>query len=257
MKNKSLLVSFSLIITFFLIRLLYFNQRCNQENRFLLVGTNAEFPPFSFYQNGKITGFDIEVITEITQRLNKKIVIKDLPFETLIPEIQLNKLHILVGGFNPTPERAKQVLFTKPIFDQDQLALFTLSENSTLNNLSQLENKKVIVNEGYFADTFLSSSSIPMTLIRLSTNNTLEGLTALDMKKGDAFVASIKTVIPFLSEERKKTYTITPIENALEKDAFVVSKKHPELLAQINETIDAMISDGTLAQLKQRWFTHD
>jgi ABC-type amino acid transport substrate-binding protein len=223
----------------------------------LLVGTNAEFPPFSFYLGNKITGFDIEVMEEIAHRLNKKIVIKDLPFETLIPEIQLNKLQILIGGFNPTPERAEQVLFTKPVFDQDQLALFTRLQDETISELADLENKRVIVNEGYFADAFLSSKPIAMTIIRLSTNNTLEALAALDMKKGDAFVASMKTVIPFLSPERRQQYRITPLESATEQDAFVVSKKHPQLLAQINETIDTMIHDGTLDALKNKWFNHD
>lgn len=245
-----------IIIVSFLTKKYYFNQSTRNKNTALLVGTNAEFPPFAFYQDGKITGFDIEVMEEIAQRLNKKIIIKDLPFETLIPEIQLNKLHILIGGFNPTPERAEQVLFTKPIFDQDQLALFTLSD-STIKTIADLENKRVIVNEGYFADAFLSSNTIPMILIRLSTNNTLEALTALDLKKGDAFIASMKTVIPFLSSERKKQYRITPITDAVEKDAFVISKQHPELLAQINKTIDAMILDGTLTQLKNKWFAYD
>lgn len=255
--KKRLFIILIIIIVSFLTKIYYFNPSTRNNNAALLVGTNAEFPPFAFYQGGKITGFDIEVIEEIAQRLNKKLIIKDLPFETLIPEIQLNKLHILIGGFNPTPQRAEQVLFTKPIFDQDQLALFTLFDNNTIKSVVDLENKRVIVNEGYFADAFLSSSTIPMTLIRLSTNNTLEALTALDLKKGDAFVASMKTVIPFLSSERKKQYRITPITDAVEKDAFVISKQHPELLAQINKTIDAMILDGTLTQLKNKWFGHD
>ena len=245
-----------IIIVSFLTKKYYFNQSTRNKNTALLVGTNAEFPPFAFYQDGKITGFDIEVMEEIAQRLNKKIIIKDLPFETLIPEIQLNKLHILIGGFNPTPERAEQVLFTKPIFDQDQLALFTLAD-STIKTIADLEDKQIIVNEGYFADAFLSSSTIPMILIRLSTNNILEALTALDLKKGDAFIASIKTVVPFLSAERKKQYRITPLADAVEKDAFVISKEHPELLAEINKTIDAMILDGTLTQLKNKWFAYD
>jgi ABC-type amino acid transport substrate-binding protein len=231
----------------------YFQSSGNQEQT-LLIGTNAEFPPFSYYQGSTITGFDIEVMQEIARRLHKKIIIKDLPFETLIPEIQLNKLQILIGGFNPTEERAEQVLFTKPVFDQDQLAIFTRADTTPITDLSYLEKKRVIVNEGYFADTFLSSKAIEMTLIRLSTNSTLEALTALDMKKGDAFVASINTVVPFLSAERKKEYHIHPIPEAVEKDAFVVSKKHPELLALINETVDTMIVDGTLDALKNKWF---
>src|SRR5437016_11928204 len=64
----------------------------------LIVGTNAEFPPFAFYQERKIVGFDITVLNEIARRLGKKVSIKDLPFDALIPEIQLNKIHLIIGG---------------------------------------------------------------------------------------------------------------------------------------------------------------
>jgi polar amino acid transport system substrate-binding protein len=257
MKYRFFIIILLIILSSMLTKVFYFNTQVPQKNVTLFVGTNAEFPPFSFYQGGKITGFDIEVMEEIALRLNKKMNIKDLPFETLIPEIQLNKLQILIGGFNPTPERLEQVSFTQPVFDQDQLALFSRADGPKILELSQLENKRVIVNEGYFADAFLSSKPIKMTLIRLSTNSTLEALTALDMKKGDVFVGSIKTVIPFLSAERKQQYQITPLDKASEKDAFVVSKNHPELLAQINETIDTMKKDGSLDILIHKWFTND
>jgi len=38
----------------------------------LIVGTNAEFSPFSFMENDKIVGFDIDIIAQIAERLGKK-----------------------------------------------------------------------------------------------------------------------------------------------------------------------------------------
>ena len=52
----------------------------------IIVSTNAEFQPFSFKEDDKITGFDIDVITEVFKRLDKTMIIKDMPFDALIPE---------------------------------------------------------------------------------------------------------------------------------------------------------------------------
>src|SRR5689334_13273402 len=70
----------------------------------LIVGTNSEFQPFSFKEGDTITGFDIDVIEEVGKRLDKKIRLKDLPFEALIPEVQLGNIHVIAGGITPTKE---------------------------------------------------------------------------------------------------------------------------------------------------------
>ena len=51
----------------------------------IYVGTNAEFPPFEYLENGKITGFDIELMNEIGKVLNADIKIQDMAFDGLLP----------------------------------------------------------------------------------------------------------------------------------------------------------------------------
>ncbi len=37
----------------------------------LIIGTNAEYPPFSVIENDQIVGFDIDVVQPVDARLNK------------------------------------------------------------------------------------------------------------------------------------------------------------------------------------------
>ena len=67
----------------------------------VIVGTNSEFPPFSFREGDDIIGFDIDVIQEVLKRLNKEIIYKDMPFDALIPEIQVGNIHIIAAGHDP------------------------------------------------------------------------------------------------------------------------------------------------------------
>jgi ABC-type amino acid transport substrate-binding protein len=253
--NVRFLIIFSLVIASIVVLWRTCTNQKPQMNgdETLIVGTNAEFPPFSLYKERKITGFDIEIINEIGRRLGKKVIIKDLPFDALIPEIQLNKIHVIAGGLNPTPERAQQVLFTQPLFEGDQLVIFSLKSNP-IHSVQELKNKRVIVNEGYFADAFLSQKKLSITLIRLSTTVTIEGLMALANKKGDAFVASAATVIPFMNDEQKQKFFISKIEDAQEKDAFAVAKALPDLHTKIDQVIAQMKADGTLDSFIKEWF---
>ncbi|MGL5710129.1 MAG: transporter substrate-binding domain-containing protein, partial [Cetobacterium sp.] len=51
----------------------------------LYVGTNAEFVPYEYLENGKLTGFDIELMEIVAQKSGYEIVWKDMSFDGLIP----------------------------------------------------------------------------------------------------------------------------------------------------------------------------
>ena len=51
----------------------------------LIVGTNAEFPPFEYMNDKKQPdGFDIAMIKEIGKRMDKKVEIQNMEFKSLI-----------------------------------------------------------------------------------------------------------------------------------------------------------------------------
>src|SRR6185369_11452130 len=80
----------------------------------LIVGTNAEFPPYCYIENNIIVGFDIDIAKEVAQRLGKSIQFKDMPFDALIPDIILGNVDFVAAGMSYTEERAKRVSFTRP-----------------------------------------------------------------------------------------------------------------------------------------------
>lgn len=89
----------------------------------IIVGTNTERAPFSFKEDDIIIGFDIDVITEAAKRLNKKIALKNMSFDALIPEVQLGNIHVIAAGITPTPELAQRTLFTEPLVTNNSLAI--------------------------------------------------------------------------------------------------------------------------------------
>ena len=218
----------------------------------IIVGTNAEFQPFSFKHDDAIVGFDIDVITAALKRLGKEMILKDMPFDALIPEIQLGNIHIIAAGITPTKERAQRALFTKPHLTGDPLVIISLKDTPAITTLDELQGKTVVVNEGYTADSYMSAEP-GILLIRLSSPSVSDGILALNSGRADVFVTALNPMKPYFEKYDSNTFNVTPIPGTEESSAFAISKHYPELRDAIQITLDRMEDDGTLAALKTKW----
>jgi len=171
------------------------NPSCKETN-VIIVGTNTEFPPFSFIDDNRIVGFDIDIMQEVAKRMGKTVEWRDMPFDALIPEIQLGNIHMIATGMTPTPERARRMLFTKPYTTENPLVIVSLAQNH-ITGITDLVGKEVIVNDGFFADEYMQT--IPgILLIRLPT--TAEAFLALDSNRAYAYVLAKHSAQPLLTK---------------------------------------------------------
>jgi polar amino acid transport system substrate-binding protein len=215
----------------------------------LIVGTNSEYAPFSFMENGSVAGFDIDLVNEIAHRLGKTVDWHDMPFDSLIPALQTGSIQVLASGITPTPERAERVIFTKLYLTGDPL-LIVSPANKPLTTVEQLTDKQVAVNEGFTADYYLAKIEGPI-LIRFASP--IESFMALDSNRVDALVSAQNNVKPFVEHYGKEKFSIAAIPGTTDQYALAISKKYPELLEPIQKALDDMQADGTIDALKKKW----
>ena len=60
-------------------------------NKIYKIGTTAEYPPFETLENGKIVGYDVDVIDEVAKKIGIKYEWKDMNFDGLISALQSQK----------------------------------------------------------------------------------------------------------------------------------------------------------------------
>lgn len=229
------------------------------EDTTLIVGTNAEFPPFTFVEEGKIVGFDIDVAQEVCKRLNKKLQIKDLPFEALIPELSLGQVQLVAAGISYSEDRAKRVSFVKAHLTNDPLIVLAMKKEKDGAPkkeilLSDLTGKKVIVNEGYTADLYASTKP-GLELIRLTT--TADAFMALKSGRADYFITARSTFNAFALNQPIDQFRYNVLADNPENYSLIVSKKRPELYEEIQKTMQGMIADGTVENIKKKWHLND
>lgn len=78
----------------------------------LVMATNAEFPPYEFYEGDEIVGIDAEFAKAIADKLGAELSIEDMAFDSIIPAVSTGKIDVGAAGFTVTEERKKNVNFT-------------------------------------------------------------------------------------------------------------------------------------------------
>lgn len=217
----------------------------------VVVGTSADFPPFSFIdQTGNLTGFDIDLIDEVFKRLALAYRIENMPFESLLPQMQFGSVDMIAAGMSPTPERAARIIFSDAYLQADPLTIVSLAAHNTINSIEDLAGKIVAVNQGYVADMKLSERP-EIVLLRLPSIS--DAILALQHGKADAFVTGARTVKPLKDTLGETDLQVTPIEQMQEITALGISKKLPHLAERVNTMLQQMRDDGTLTMLQEKW----
>ncbi len=94
---------------------------CANELKF---GTAANYPPFEYIdENNKITGFDIDLIDEISKRAGFSYKIINMSFDGLIPALKAGKINGIISAMSATPDRLKSIDFTKPYYLTENIYL--------------------------------------------------------------------------------------------------------------------------------------
>lgn len=119
-----------------------------------------------------------------------------------------------------------------------------------INNINNLEGKKVGIYTGSEYDQILSQKI--KDAIPTYYNSYTDEVMALKSGKIDAFLADE----PLAKEILKNFSDLKILDSYLTKDsyAFAINPKKENLQKEINSTIELMADDGTLEEMKNKWF---
>src|SRR5690606_25082709 len=84
----------------------------------IVIGTEAQFAPFEFLQDGKIVGYGPDLMHFILQELPEvRVKQLDLPFQGILPGLAAKRFDFVVTSVTMTRERLAKFAFTVPIAD--------------------------------------------------------------------------------------------------------------------------------------------
>ena len=213
------------------------------------VGTEPAFPPFESTNNGKLEGFDIDLLNAIGAKAGKTINFQSLPFDGLIPALQGGTINAAVSAMTITDERAKTVDFSDPYIESG-LAIAVAKKTTDIQSLDDLKGKKIAVQIGTTGadaaskvpDAKVSSfDSAPLALQELVNGNVDAVINDAPVTKYAISTGNIPGVMVVGKQLTSESYGIALPKGS--KDVETVNKALSEIKA-----------DGTYDTIYKKWF---
>lgn len=109
------------------------------SERTLVIATEANYPPFNnTTSDGKIVGFDVDVINAVCEEIKAKCTIVAQEWDGLLPGLLTQKYDAVIAGMSITPERLQQVDFSEPYFSNTIVWLAKNDGSFDPNNIKNL-----------------------------------------------------------------------------------------------------------------------
>ena len=214
----------------------------------IYVGTNAEFPPFEYLENGEIKGVDMELVNEIGKILDADIKIVDMAFDGLLPALQMKKVDLVIAGMTANEERMKTVSFTQPYYTASQV-IIVKEGNDSIKSFNDLKGKKVGVMLGSTGDMVVSEIE-GVKIERF--NAAYAGIMALQAGKVEAVVLDSEPAKNYVAQN--KGLVLADADAEQEEYAIAVRKNDKALLEKVEKALKEIKENGTYDKLLQKYF---
>lgn len=220
------------------------------ERGTLKVAVPQDFPPFgSVGPDMQPRGLDIDTARLLAERLQVKLELTPVNSTNRIPFLTTGKVDLVISSLGKNPDREKVIDFSRA-YAPFYLAVFG-PEDTVIKDPADLAGKTISVTRGAIEDIALTAVAPPTATIKRfeDNNSTIAAFLAGQVD----LIASGNVVMVAISEHNPKR---PPVMKLKLKDSPVyvgVNKEQPELLAKVNEILDAALKDGTLEKNSQTW----
>lgn len=218
----------------------------------LVMATSPDFPPFEeLKEDNNVEGIEVDLLNMICDKLGVELEIAQMDFDSVLPGVQAGKYDVGVSGITVNEKRQKNVLFTDPYCLAAQAIVVT--KDSDIKSKADLDGKKVSVQTGTTAETYTMENGYDVSSFQANT----DAQSALVTNKVDAWViddlTAVEMVKKYNSEKGSDELVILSDVMTTEPYALAFSFGSEELVAEINNILNGLVKDGTVASIFEKY----
>lgn len=216
----------------------------------LVIATEGKFAPFNFVDNGKLTGFEVDIANAVAAKMGLKVDWKMMGFDGLLIGLQQDRWDLVIASHGVTEERAKAVTFADPHYCTGGVII---SKDGAIRSARDLTGKVVAVQTG--TTYYDAARKLPVKDVKnFPQDNSARA--ALEAGHVDAWVTD-----KFVGKASLAATPGTPLKEGdfifTEKIAAAVSKGNTALVGDVDKALAAVMADGTYAAISKKWFNED
>ena len=211
------------------------------------------FSPFEYIdEDGNTVGFDVDLSNAIAEKMG--LTCEWLPnqaFDTLVPTIkQGGKADISIAGVTITDERLEDVDFSDPYLNSNQALIVAASSDYATEDLDA-EDIQIACQTGTTGDAWIQENLPNATRVPLA--DVTAGMMGVSTGSYQAMVIDLPVAQNMLAQSFSDLTILEEIPTG-EQYGIAVSYDNPGLKDAINAALAEIESDGTMDELKQKWF---
>jgi len=228
----------------------WFSPIDNFKQTRLIVGGDKDYPPFEFIdEKGNPAGYNIDLIKAIAKNLGILIEIKLGKWSEIRKELNEGEIDV-VSGMYFTAERDKEYEFSTPHFITDHV-IITREGSYTINELSELKGKKILVMESDVMHDYLLNNNFDK---EIKTVASLEEV--LLTLSGGQYDCALVAKIPaqYYIEKDKLHNLIISRQSFLPNEyCFAAKEGDEELIGAIYNALTEIKASGEYKKIYDRW----
>ncbi|WP_207476472.1 substrate-binding periplasmic protein [Arenibaculum pallidiluteum] len=215
----------------------------------MTVANSFAYAPFGYVENGKPSGFDVDLGEEIARRMGVEVKWEKIDFKGIIAALTSGRVDALITAMTWSPERAERILFSAPYYDAGIGAAYR--EGKPIAKPEELAGKVVGLQLGSAGDRWTRDNYGSAVKEIKSYDEILLALKDLDSGRVEVVVSALPAVK--YAMRNMPAIRVTPVW-----DGRVVGintrKDDTALMAEFDSHLAALKAEGFLDKLEAKWF---
>ncbi|HVB22134.1 MAG TPA: ABC transporter substrate-binding protein [Ktedonobacteraceae bacterium] len=225
----------------------------------LTVGSDTTYPPQEYIDNttNKATGFDVDLITAIGQRMGLKVNVVTAKFDTIIDDLANKRYDVVISAITINAARQQKADFV-PYFNAGESLLVQNGNPKNIKGLSDLCGQNVGVQTGTVEQTDLQTASdackkagkpaINMTVLQDQT-------AVVQLLASNRVVATFQDspVTDYYNKQHPGQFTVGGSVINAAQEGIAVRKGDTSMFNAIQTAFNQLKADGTYTSIINKW----
>ncbi len=221
----------------------------------LTVCSDIPYAPFEFpdeKNDGKYTGFDVQLADAMAKKMDLTTEWKVTPFDSIIPALAAGSCDTIVSATSIKPERAEKVDFTQPYFTADQSLLVLKKDAETYKTLDDLKGQTIGVQSTTTGADYAAAHKPEGATIKEypGADDLFGAITSGDVQA----VLQDYPVNIYRALKNADQFVVTATFPTEEPYGMATAKTNPNLNAAMNAALDQVGESGEYETIYVTWF---
>ena len=214
----------------------------------LLVGTDAPFPPFEIGRPPDVTGYDIEVMDAVAEKLGVETEYQNASFDTIFRDVAQGQYDIAAAASTITDEREQTVDFSDPYYEAEQALL--VPEGSDIASVDDLSGVVVGTQDATTGEDYANEETDAGEVRGFPEGP--DAIAALSSGQVEAVIIDQ----PVALDAVNKQGGVEIVEELATEElyGFAIAPDNDTLREAVNDALTELKDDGTITELYEKYF---